>query len=172
MAIQKFLSLVAGKLKEVIGVDSSAGAGDAGKYAALDAAGKLNTNMMPTGIAAETVSVTPATNISQWQLVNIYDVTGTVTARKADGGTNKFVAHAFAPANLTAPTPGNVQMDGIITGTGLTPGADYYLDDTAGGYALYADAPAGAGKILQKIGYAVSATQIVFLPEQEIELLA
>lgn len=172
MAVQKFLNLVSGKIKEAVGLDSSAGAGSAGKLVALDSSGKINANMMPSGISAETVEVTASENLSQWDLVNIYDDSGTLKARKADGGTNKYVAHAFCPSSIDSASTGNVQMDGIITGTGLTPGSDYFLDDTAGGYTLFAGAPSGAGKILQKIGYAVSPTSLVFSPEQEIELLA
>lgn len=174
MAVQKFLNLVSGKIKEAVGLDSSAGAGSAGKLVALDSSGKINNNMMPSGISAEVVEITPAEDIAQWDLVNIYLDGATLKGRKADGGTNKYVAHAFAPSALTTATPGNVQMDGTITGTGLTPGADYFLSDSAGaGVGKSSATPlSGAGKIHQKIGYAVSATAIIFLPEQDIELLA
>jgi len=168
MAIQKILQLVSGKIKEYTSLDSSAGAGSAGNLVALDAAGKINSNMMPSGIGAEQVAVTAAAALSQWNLVNIYLDEATVKARKADGGTNKYAAHAFCPEAIESAAEGNVQMDGIVTGSSLTVGGDVYLSDTPG--AVTQTPLTGTGKIHQKVGYAISETQWVFEPDAEIEL--
>lgn len=47
MADQKFLAKGSGTLQEVQAVSTSAGDGDAGKIPCLDAAGRLDENMLP-----------------------------------------------------------------------------------------------------------------------------
>ena len=172
MAAHNFLKvdLTTGKIKEEAAIASSAGAGDDGKLVALDGTGKISSTMMPTGIGAEQVTITAAGTLSQYNLINIYLDEATVKGRKADGGTNKYPAHAWAIAAITDTETGIVQTNGIITGSGLTPGAEYFLDDTAGAYCLVAGIPSGTGKLFQKIGYAISETELVFEPEQDIEL--
>lgn len=166
----KYLALVAGKKKEIEATVTSGGVANAGDIPALDSGGHLSATVMPSGIGPEAVTITAAEAISQWDLINIYLDGATLKGRKADGGTNKYVAHAYAPAAIDSAAEGTVYSDGWITGVGLTPGADYYLDNVAGAYCLAAAIPASTGEIVQKIGYAVSATQLVFAPEAEIEL--
>lgn len=158
-----------GKMKEALALNSSAGAGSANALVALDAGGLINANMMPSGVGAEQVTVTAAEALSQYDLVNIYLDGATLKARKADGGTNKYIAHGFCPAAIESAAMGTVQTNGTMTGTGLTPGSDYFLSATPGAYAT-TPPEAGAGKISQKIGYAISDTVIVFEPEIEIEM--
>ena len=170
MAVPKFISLIAGKLKEVLSIATSAGAGDADKIICTNASGDLDVTFLPPGIGPEQVTVTAGENVSQYDLANIYDDGGTLKGRKADGGTNKYVCHGFFTAAGTTGNTVVVQTNGWITGAGLTIGADYFLSATPGAYCLAASVPSGAGKIVQKIGYAVSTTEMEFEPEQEIEL--
>lgn len=171
MAVEKVLQKAAdGTLQEYVALDSSAGAGSAGKLVALDSGGKVNANMMPSGIGAEQVAVTAATSLAQYDLVNIYLDGETLKARKADGGTNKYRAHAFCPEAIESAATGNIQMTGLITGTGFTPGARQFLSDTPG--TRTETALSGAGKIHQVVGYAVSETQWRFEAEEPITLAA
>ena len=55
MAGNKYIANNAGKLKEVASVQSSAGAGDAGKIIALDSSGALDISFMPVGVGADVV---------------------------------------------------------------------------------------------------------------------
>jgi len=52
-----------------------------------------------------------------------------------------------------------VQMDGVVPGfTGLTPGANQYVSGTAG--LLTETPPSGTGKVVHRVGYALSATEL------------
>ena len=63
---------------------ASGGAGNANKVPNLDANGQLAESMMPSGIGADTVVLATSENLSANDLVNIYNASGTMTARKAD----------------------------------------------------------------------------------------
>ena len=169
MAVQKFLSMVAGAWSEVTALVTSAGAGDAGKVVALGTDGKLDSSVMPTGIAAD-VKVLPASEaLSAGQLVNIYDSgAGVEKCRKADCSNGRR-AHGFvlAPvnqdANATVYLPGNT-----ITGlTTKTPGAPQFLSPAG---AMSETAPSTAGYICQEIGNAESATEVAFNPMKPVTL--
>lgn len=164
----KYLYLDSGNIKEKEALNSSAGATDAGKIPALDSTGKLNSNMMPSGVSAAVQSVTADGDLSQYDIVNIYNNSGTLSARKADAGTNRYQAHAFCPAAISNGATGNVQMEGSITGSAMTPGADQFLSDTPGDYSE--TPPTGTGKIVQKVGYATSATTLYFTAGNYIQL--
>lgn len=170
MAAKKFLSLVGGRFKEVIGVIVSAGAGSDGALVALDAAGKLDASVMPAGIGASTISATATEALSANDLVNVYDVAGTPSVRKADATVEGKECNGYvkaAVANAAAATvygPGST-MDSLA---GLTTGNRQYLATTAG--ARTATAPSASGNVVQKIGEAMSATTIAFEPEEPITL--
>lgn len=68
-------------------------------------------------------------------------------------------ATGFSPVAISSSTPGTVVIgNGPNAGvTGLTPGVDYYLD-AAG--AVSATVPSTPGQILQKVGFAQSATKL------------
>lgn len=158
-----------GIVTEVSAVQTSAGAGDAGKVIALDAAGKLATNMLPSGIGAEQVQVTWAEGVAANDLINVYLDGATWKGRKADGGTNKYRADGFAIASGEAAATGYVQMEGLITGlTGLSQGKLYLNNTTAGTYQQ--TVPTGTGKLHQVVGRAISDSSYFFQSEEEIVL--
>lgn len=165
----KYIALINGKQKQVEVTTSSAGAASSGKAVGLDSNGNINPNMMPPGMGPESVEVTAAEALSQWDLVNIFDDSGTLKARLADAGANKYAANAYCPAAIDSGNTGNVYTDGLITGTGMTPGADQYLSEVPGEYTE--TAVSGSGKIHQKVGWAMSPTKLAFHPEAEIELV-
>jgi hypothetical protein len=170
----KYLDRASGKFVQKSAIEQSAGAGDAGKLVKLDAQGLLDETFFPDGIGIDAVTITAVGNLSQWDLVNIYLVAAAtppdvLSGRKADAGTNKYVAHAYCPAAIDDGNTGTVYLDGSITDSGLTPGAAYYLSDTPGEYT--ATPVTGAGKICQKIGFAKSETLLYFEPQEEVELV-
>jgi hypothetical protein len=156
----KPIQVVSGVLTEVEGKQSSAGAGDAGKIVALDSSGKIDSSMMPVGIGAATKTALASENLSAGDIVNLYNNSGTINARKADasGGTAKR-ANGFVLSAVTSGQNATVYLDGTITGlSSLTPGAAYFLSGTAGGVTT--TAPTTATHICQKIGDAISTTEI------------
>ena len=147
-----------GHRTEVEALVSSAGAGDAGKVVGLDAAGKLDTSVMPVGIGADTAVLPSSENLTAGDFVNIWNDAGTLKVRKADasGGIAKK-ADGFVLANVTSPANATVYFEGTNNQlTGLTLGAIYFLSATPG--APTVTVPTTAGHIRQVVGKAVSTT--------------
>lgn len=160
MAGNKYISNNAGVLTEVAAVQSSAGAGDAGKIPALDAAGRLDTTLMPTGIGADTASVIASEALAAGDLVNIWNNAGTPNVRKADATTSGKEAHGFVLAAVSASASATIYFEGSNTAkSGLT-GGKQYLATTAG--ATTTTAPSAAGNVVQIVGFATSATVMNF----------
>ena len=165
MAGNKYIAQVAGQLTEVEAIQTSAGAGDSGKIPAVDSTGRLDPTFMPVGVVPEVQSIVTSENLTAGDLVNIYDVTGTPTARKADN-TNGRVAHGFVLAGSTSPAATNVYLEGVITGlSALTAGTQMFLGVTG---AATATAPSTTGYIIQQIGIATAPTIISFTPQMTI----
>ena len=164
----KFLNLTGGVPTQETAVTTSAGAGDANKIPRLDAAGKLDSTVMPAGVGAEALSIVTSEALAAGDFVNIHDATG-AKVRKADATTTGKEAHGFVLAAAASGASVTVNFDGFNTGrTGMTPGAKQFLAITAG--ASSASAPAVAGQVAQVIGYAVSATSMVFHPLSAITI--
>lgn len=165
----KYLENNAGQIREVSGLTTSSGAGDAGKIPQLDGSGRLDNSLMPTGIGADTEVMATSENLSSGELVNIWNDGGTRKARKADASNGRR-AHGFVLAGTTSPNNATIYFSGDITGlTSLTPGNPMYLSGTTAGAAT-ATAPSTAGQISQEIGIAISATAITFEAQQPITL--
>jgi hypothetical protein len=169
MPAKRFLRNVGGRVKEVIGVIVSAGAANDGDIPALDATGKLDASVMPAGIGQNTTTAITSEALAVNDLVNVYDNTGTPTARKADATVEGKEATGFVKAAFGSGATATIYMSGnIITGlTGLTAGRRY-LATTAG--ASTATAPSASGNVSQKIGDALTATTILFEPEEPITI--
>jgi hypothetical protein len=150
--------------------NTSAGAGDAGKIVQLDAAGRIDSTMMPVGIGADTASIVTSENLASGDLVNIYNNAGTPTARKADATAEGKEACGFVLAATTSPAAATVYFEGRVTGlSGLTPGALQFLATTAG--ARTETVPSATGNVIQQVGRAVTATTLDFEPQQPITLV-
>lgn len=163
MAGNKYISNAAGVLTEVAAKQTSAGAGDAGVIPALDANGKLDSTMMPTGVAADTQSLVTSENLATGDLVNVWNNGGVFTARKADASVAGKEAHGFVLAATTSPAAATVYLGGINTGaTGLVAGNLFLSASTAG--LTTATAPSGTGKVVQRVGVALTSTSFQFDP--------
>lgn len=162
MAGNKYVALIAGRLQEVFGIQSSAGAGDAGKIPALDAAGKIDQSMMPTGVGPDTTSLVASESISAGALVNVFDSGGgTMKVRNADATTSGKEADGFILSAVTTGQTALVYHEGTITGlSSLTGGSRYYLSATPG--AVTATAPSTSGNVVQYVGRATSTTTISY----------
>ncbi len=95
--------------------------------------------------------------------VNLYDDSGTLKVRKADATAEGKRAHGFVLAAVSAGSGAVLCTSGVNNQiSGLTLGADYWLATTAG--AETATAPTGSGNVSQRLGIALSATEIPFQP--------
>ena len=164
----KYLANNAGMPTEVASVNSSAGAGDANKIVSLDAAGKLDVTMMPTGIGADTATVLASEALAAGDLVNIWNNTGTANVRKADASAVGKEAHGFVLSAVSSAANATVYFEGNNTAvTGRTPGRQY-LSTTPGSSTT--TAPSAAGNVVQIVGFCSSATQLNFQSGQPIVL--
>ena len=168
MAGNKYISSNSGVLAEVTAVQSSTGATDAGKIVALDTAGRLDNSFMPVGIGADTASIVASEALSAGDYVNVYDDTGTAKVRKADATTAGKEAHGFVLSAVSSAASATVYFEGTNTAiTGQTAGV-VYLATTAGAGSI--TPPSAAGNVVQRIGFAVSATAMNFTSNQPIVL--
>lgn len=156
----KFLTNNAGQITESTSIGSSAGAADTTKIPHLDAAGKLDQSFMPTGIGADTQVITASEALAAGDFVNIWNSTG-AKARKADASTAGKEAHGFVLSAVSNGAAATIYFEGSNSQvTGQTPGVVYLSDTVPGGATT--TAPSGAGKAVQRIGFATSATNINF----------
>ena len=159
MPAKKFLRLVNGVLTEIFGVQTSAGAGNAGDLVSLDDSGRIDNSMMPVGIGADTATITASETLAAGDWVNVWNNSG-AKVRKADATTAGKEAHGFVLAAVTSGNPATVYFEGTNTQvTGQTPGP-VYLQTTAGtgGTTI----PSASGNVVQQVGVAVSATAVNF----------
>lgn len=168
MAGEKFLKIVSGVVTEEVATQTG-GAGNENLIPSLDNSGKLDTTMMPTGMGPDTASLPTSDSLSAGDLVNIYDATGTATARKADASAAGKEADGFVLSPSTAPGPATVYFAGQNVGvTSLTPGTVYYLDTTAG--KVTDTPPSGSAQVVQRVGRAIDAAILAFQPGDPITL--
>ena len=165
------LNTSTGNAQEYRPVQTSAGVGDAGKVPALDAAGRLDTSMMPVGVSAETVSFVASGAIGVGKFVNLHLANSVLKGRLADNS-NGRKAHCFVTTAVADAATGtgfyssnkNDQLSGMTIG-------DVQFLGTAGGVTSTVPA-AGAGVLVQPLGIAESATALTFETMQTIERAA
>lgn len=159
MAAKKFLRLVNGVLTEIFGVQTSAGAGNAGDLVSLDDSGRIDNSMMPVGIGADTSTISASETLAAGDWVNVWNNSG-AKVRKADATTAGKEAHGFVLAAVTSGNPATVYFEGTNTQvSGQTPGP-VFLQTTAG--VGGPTVPSASGNVVQQIGVAVSATAVNF----------
>lgn len=170
MAGNKYFGNVSGRIKEIATIQTSAGAGDANKIVALTAAGVLDVSVMPAGVGAEVKVAASSENLSAGDFVNFHNNAGALNVRKADATTNSKPAEGFVLANVTSPANATVYLLSQINSavSGLTIAAEYWLSTTPGGVTT--TAPSAAGNIVQRLGKATSATELLFEDQLYFEL--
>lgn len=147
--------------------NTSAGAGDAGKLVQLDGAGRIDSTMMPVGIGADTSTITASEALAAGDFVNVWDSSG-AKVRKADATVAGKEAHGFVLSAVSNAAAATVYFEGANTGvTGMTPGP-VFLATTAG--TATNTAPSGSGNIVQRIGFATSATSVNFQSQPPVTL--
>ena len=164
----KFLSIDgSGNKQEVEAIVSSAGAADDGKIIGLDATGRIDSTMMPVGVVPDTKNLVASEDLSAGDIVNVWDDAGTPKARKADATTSGKQAVGFVLAAALTGVAVDVYFEGVNTQmAGLTQGAKYFLDTTAGGVTT--TPPAATGNVLQVVGFALTPTELQFEPSEPV----
>ena len=149
-------------------VDESTGATDAGKVVALDDAGRIDVTMMPAGFGDDAVIVVTSEALSAGDVVNVWNDGGTPKARKADATTAGKEAHGFVLESVGSGGNATVYFEGQNSSvSGLTAGP-LYLATTAGGVSN--TAPSGAGNVVQRVGFATSSSAFNFQSNDPIVL--
>lgn len=158
MAAKKYIELLNGKLAQKVSTVVSTGAPNDGDIVSLDANGKLDLSVLPTGVGPDVFVALASENLSGGDYVNIWDDAGTAKVRLADNSNGRD-AHGFVLASVISGANATVYFEGGNSGlSGLTPGARYFLD-TSGGATLTPPA-FPAASISQFLGIAISATTI------------
>lgn len=156
----KFLTNNLGTITEQSSVATSAGAGDATKIPHLDANGRLDPSFLPTGLGGDTKSITTSEALAAGDYVNVHNAGG-ARARKADASVSGKEAHGFVIAAFASGANATVYFEGANTQvTGQTAGV-VFLSATVPGAGTSA-APTGTGQVVQRIGFAVAATEVNF----------
>lgn len=164
MAGNKYLAITGNSTGEVAAIQSSAGAGDAGKIPALDAGGLLDATMMPAGVGANTKALAASEALAAGDFVNIWDDTGTTKMRKADASTSGKEAHGFVLASVESAATGTCYLSGVNNQlTGLTGGTTYFLSASVPG-GVVDTVPSSTGNVMQRLGTADSTTELPFQP--------
>lgn len=157
----KYLRLNNGVPTQTEATVTTTGAPDAGKILALNAQGKLDETVMPTGIGADVAIIDASESLAAGDFVNIWSNGGTAAVRKADAASTGKEAHGFVLAAVTSGNPATVYFEGTNDQvTGQTPGP-VYLSATVPGAAT-STPPATAGQVVQNIGITTSATAVNF----------
>ena len=165
MTGNKYIGLNGIDLQEIATIQTSAGAGDAGKILALNSSGLIDSTALPSSSA---VTMTASESISAGAIVNIWDSGGGVMkVRNADNSAVGKQADGFCIGAITSAATGPVNIgNGINTGvSGLTVGARYVLGSAG---AVTVTAPTTSASILQKVGVARSATELEVIIEVPI----
>jgi hypothetical protein len=169
MAGDKYLYNNSGRITEKASIQSSSGAGDAGKIPSLDEAGRLHISMMPTGMGADTITAEASEALSAGDFVNLYNSSG-LKMRKADAQTAGKEANGFVLSAVENGASGVAYRQGVNNQlSGMTVGARQYLTTTPG--ARSETAPSATGNVVQFLGIATSATEL-FFEERESVILA
>lgn len=164
-----FLDSVAGRIKQIAAVVTSSGAADADKIVSTGADGKIDSSLLPTGVGDETTIIAASEDLAGGDFVNIWNDGGTIKVRKADATAEGKEADGYVVDAVTSGNDATVYFEGVNSGlTGLTLGARYYLSATAG--AATSTAPSGSGNVVQYLGRAKSATELVFEADEGVIL--
>lgn len=146
------------------GVQTSAGSGDAGKLAKLNASGYFDSTLLPPGVGEEAKTMTTSEAVTAGNLVNIHDDTG-AKVRKADAsGPSPKPAHGFVTASAAMGETVKVYPVAFLAGlSGMTIGAKYFLAKTPGGITTDVSGYV-SGDLIQEVGFMYDTDTLSFRP--------
>ncbi|MES2488569.1 MAG: hypothetical protein V4607_02170 [Pseudomonadota bacterium] len=160
----KFLNIdtVTGRVKQFLGITTSAGVGDADKIVSTGADGRLDASLMPAGFGVDAASIQASETLAAGDVVNIHSASGDQRVRKADATSAGKEGDGFVVAGAASGANALVYFEGRISGlSDLVPGTRYYLSDSVPG-GITDTPPNATGNVVQYIGRAISETEIAF----------
>jgi hypothetical protein len=116
------------------------------------------------------IDLTASAAFAGGEFCNIHASGGAAKIRKADATDDTKPVNGFVPAAILSGATGTMIAPGArLTGlSGLAPGSTYYLDASPG--AITVTPPAAAGNLVQEVGVALSATDLLFNPKPGVTL--
>jgi hypothetical protein len=150
-----YLTQKTGRRQEVLAV-TAGGIANAGGIPALDANGRLTSDMMPSGFGADADTLTASEALSKGAFVNVYDAgSGSFKVRNAVATGVGYEAHGYVLTDVAANAVASVMFDDNNSSvTAATPGPVWLSKDVPGGFT--STPPTGAGIISQRLGVAVA----------------
>lgn len=137
---------------------TSAGVANAGDVVALDSSGKLDSSIMPVGIAPEVLDAEATEALGAGDYVNIWNDVGVPKIRLADN-TNGREAHGFVLSAFTVGATARVYFEGENNAkSSLIAGIRCWLDQA--GDVIQTAPVATVGHFAQVLGVAKNATTI------------
>ena len=131
------------------------------KVVSTDEDGFLDPSLLRDGEVFDRLS---SEVIASRAVVNVFDDTAVAKVRNADATVLGTRAIGFVQVGVADATVARIKSEGIVTGfVGLTIGVPVFLSETPG---LISETPidpideAGTGKIHQKVGFNISATEV------------
>lgn len=155
MAGNKYIKNASGTLTEEAALQASAGAADAGKIIALDAAGLIDPSMIPAGSVPVIIA---SEALAAGDFINVFDNAGTPNVRRANATTAGKEAHGYVLAAVLLGGNAAVYFSGENSAVAGATGGVVYLSTTPGGFT--STAPSASGNVVQRLGVATSATSI------------
>jgi hypothetical protein len=163
--VQKFLGIIAG-IPSQIAATLVGGSAQAYQIPALGSTGQLDPTMMPTGVGADTASLPATEALAAGAMVSVWSNSGVTSVRNADSSAPGKTCEGFVLAAVASGAQALVYFTGLNTSqTGLTPGALYYLGSVG---AIVSTPPSTTGTVTQQVGIAISATELQFNPQAQI----
>ena len=171
MAAQGFLARIAGRTKQLFGLQVSTGAADAGKIVATNDDGVIDETLLPAGVGANIATAVASEALSAGNFVELYDNAGVLNVRKADNSNNR-AAHGYVKAAVSSSATATVYRLNTVNGnlSGLTAGDDYWLGTAGGVINTPLDPTTDTGKTDQYLGIAKSATELITVEYEPVLL--
>lgn len=157
MAVKRLINQNTNGSKETYsGITTSAGAGSSGEFIALDANGRADVSFMPVGFGQDAITATAGEALTAGDFVYF---NGAGAVLKADATSLAKQAKGYVNTTVASAATATVFFDDSNTAlTGLTINVPYYLSLTPG--QVTTTAPSLATQIVQRIGFANSATNL------------
>lgn len=169
-----YLDKQSGRTRQIQPINTSTGAPDGAKIIETDGTGRIDLSLLPLGVGVLAQSIPLADSISVVAGDYVYvDSNGRVRLASASSEGQEAVGYVLSsvgPGDAGGTVLAMVYFEDFNSSvTGLTPGARQYLSATTPGKVTETP-PSGTGQVCQFLGNAISATLMMFEPDDGIIL--
>jgi hypothetical protein len=133
--------------------------GNAEELVATDANGLIAEDLLPTSIQQPQYSVVASEELAAYELINVFNDTGTTKIRLADAASG-YRCDGYVTESVSNGVTTTIKFGGVVTASGLTRGAPVFLSATSGA-ATTTHPTLSTGDISQQVGIALSATEFI-----------